>query len=93
MSGAYDFSSSVFRRAQETPDDVLITRPVAETQGLQPEDLGVLMYVGLLPPAARVTGKGMAAGMRALGWDMPDERFEEIAKRLTKAGYLTEVAQ
>ncbi|MFB7453989.1 hypothetical protein [Streptomyces sp. NPDC056194] len=83
-----DFGNSVFERAQELPEEVVITRPVAETPGMQPEDLGVLVHLLLLSPAEQATGKDLAAGMRARGWKMSIDRFEVIAKRLTKAGHL-----
>lgn len=83
-----EFGGSLFQRAQEAPDDVVITRGVAETQGLQPEDLGVLVFLLLLPPDAQGTAKDLAAGMRAQGWKMSIDRFEVIAKRLSKAGHL-----
>ncbi|OYP10145.1 hypothetical protein CFC35_41640 [Streptomyces sp. FBKL.4005] len=82
------FSNSVFERAQEDPEEAVITRPVAETKGLQPEDVGVLVHLLLLPVSVQATGKDLAAGMRALGWKMSIDRFEVIAKRLTKAGHL-----
>ncbi|WP_432021395.1 hypothetical protein [Streptomyces sp. 1222.5] len=83
-----DFGGALFQRAQEAPDDVVVTRPVAETPGLQPEDLGVLVHLLLLPPDAQGAAKDLAAGMRARGWKMSIDRFEVIAKRLTKAGHL-----
>lgn len=81
-------SNSIFERAQEDPEEAVITRPVAETQGLQPEDIGVLVHLLLLPATAQATGKNLAADMRARGWKMSIDRFEVIAKRLTKAGHL-----
>ncbi|MFE7268385.1 hypothetical protein ACFU9B_41465 [Streptomyces sp. NPDC057592] len=83
-----EFGGSLFERAQEAPEEVVVTRPVAETRGLQPEDLGALVYVLLLPTDQPATAKDIAAGMRALGWKMSIDRFEVIAKRLTKAGHL-----
>lgn len=82
------FNDAVFSRGYETPDDVTVTRPVAETDGLQPEDLGVLVHLLLLPSDTSAAAKDLAAGMRALGWKMSVDRFEVIAKRLTKAGHL-----
>ncbi|MFJ3229167.1 hypothetical protein ACIPJS_38260 [Streptomyces sp. NPDC086783] len=82
------FNDAVFSRGYETPDDVTVTRPVAETDGLQPEDLGVLVHLLLLPSDTSASAKDLAAGMRALGWKMSVDRFEVIAKRLTKAGHL-----
>ncbi|WP_138905739.1 hypothetical protein, partial [Streptomyces albidochromogenes] len=83
-----EFGTSVFERALEDPEEAVVTRPVAEAQGLQPEDLGVLVHLLLLPPTTQATGKTLAAGMRALGWKMSIDRFEVIAKRLTSAGHL-----
>lgn len=82
------FGSSVFERAQEDPEEAVITRPVAETRGLQPEDLGALVHLLLLPPNMQATAKDLAAGMRTLGWKMSIDRFEVIAKRLRAAGHL-----
>ncbi|MET9603132.1 hypothetical protein [Streptomyces sp. NPDC006459] len=82
------FANSVFERALEDPEEAVITRPVAHTAGLQPEDIGVLVDLLLLSPTAQATGKDLAAMMRARGWKMSIDRFEVIAKRLTKAGHL-----
>ncbi|MYQ82978.1 MULTISPECIES: hypothetical protein [unclassified Streptomyces] len=83
-----EFGGSLFERAQEAPEEVVVTRSVAETRGLQPEDLGALVHILLLPADQRATAKEIAAGMRALDWKMSIDRFEVIAKRLTRAGYL-----
>ncbi len=84
-----EFRNSVFERALEDPEEAVITRPVAETDGLQPEDIGVLVHLLLLPLNTQATGKDLAAGMRErLGWKMSIDRFDVIAKRLTKAGHL-----
>ncbi|MFF3539732.1 hypothetical protein ACFYXP_38175 [Streptomyces sp. NPDC002466] len=87
-----EFGGSLFERAQETPDDVVVTRGVAETRGLQPEDLGALVYLLLLKPGVMSSGRDCVAGMRNLGWKMSDERFAKIAKRLTGAGHLRRVS-
>ncbi|WP_086562038.1 hypothetical protein [Streptomyces africanus] len=83
-----EFSGSVFGRAAEAPEEVVVGRAVAETKGLQPEDLGVLVYLLLLSTGDLASAKELAAGMRALGWKMSVDRFEVIAKRLMKAGHL-----
>ncbi|MEU8883869.1 hypothetical protein [Streptomyces hydrogenans] len=82
------FGSTTFERAQELPEEAILSRPVVETPGLQPEDLGALAHLLLLGPVAQPTAKDLAAGMRARGWKMSVDRFEVIAKRLTKAGHL-----
>ncbi|WP_411152960.1 hypothetical protein [Streptomyces sp. A30] len=81
-------SGSTFSRAAEAPEEAVLPRPVVETSGLQPEDMGALAFLLLLGPDVQQTGKDLAAGMRALGWKMSDDRFEVIAKRLTAAGHL-----
>jgi hypothetical protein len=88
-----DFSSSIFERAAEVPEDVVLSRSVIKTKGLQPEDLGVLAEVRLLPPGVGLTAGDLATHMRARGWTMPDERFAEIAKRLVAVGLLAEVTR
>ncbi|MFD3820154.1 hypothetical protein ACFWRZ_34270 [Streptomyces rubiginosohelvolus] len=84
MSG---FDGALFGRGDE-PDQVSVARCVAETTGLQPEDIGVLVHLLLRPMNTPATGKAIAKGMRELGWKMSVDRFEVIAKRLTKAGHL-----
>ncbi|MFF1360670.1 hypothetical protein [Streptomyces sp. NPDC058297] len=81
-------TASTFSRAAERPEEAVLPRPVVETSGLQPEDVGALAYLLLLGPDVHQTGKDLAVGMRALGWKMSDDRFEKIAKRLTAAGHL-----
>jgi len=83
-----EFGGATFQKAPEAPDDVVVTRSVAETKGLQPEDLGALVFLLLLSPGVAMSGRDCAAGMRDLGWKMSDERFAKIAGRLMKAGHL-----
>lgn len=87
MSG--QFSGAVFGRAAEAPEEVVVGRAVVETKGLQPEDLGVLVYLLLLSAGNLASAKDLAAGMRSLGWKMSVDRFEVVAKRLMQAGHLT----
>ncbi|MFI9789001.1 hypothetical protein ACIHEI_36630 [Kitasatospora sp. NPDC051984] len=67
---------------------MLLQRAVIETAGLQPEDLGVLAALLLMNPGQPADAKTLAAGLRTMGWKMSLDRFEVIAKRLTKAGHL-----
>lgn len=83
-----EFNGAAFGRAHEAPEEVVIGRAVAETNGLQPEDLGVLVYLLLLSPGHLAAAKDLAEGMRGLGWKMSIDRFEVIAKRLMRAGHL-----
>lgn len=82
------FGGAAFGRATEAPEEVVVTRGIALTQGLQPEDLGALVYLLLMPAGDLSSAKELAAGMRALGWRMSVDRFEVIAKRLMLAGHL-----
>jgi hypothetical protein len=83
-----EFGGASFVRAPEAPEEVVVTRAIAYTQGLQPEDLGVLVYLLLLPVDQLSSAKELAAGMRGLGWKMSIDRFEVVAKRLMMAGHL-----
>lgn len=83
-----EFGGAAFERAAELPEEVVVGRAVAETQGLQPEDLGVLVHLLLLNPGELVSAKELAAGMRELGWKMSVDRFEVISKRLMQSGHL-----
>ncbi|MEU5449958.1 hypothetical protein [Streptomyces californicus] len=81
------FDSALFGRGDE-PDLVVVTKKVAETEGIQPEDIGVLVHLLLKPVNSTATAKDTAKEMRGLGWKMSVDRFDVIAKRLTKAGHL-----
>lgn len=83
-----EFGGAAFERAAELPEEVVVGRAVAETRGLQPEDLGVLVHLLLLNPGELVSAKELAAGMRELGWKMSVDRFEVISKRLMQSGHL-----
>ncbi|MBC2879795.1 MULTISPECIES: hypothetical protein [Streptomyces] len=83
-----EFAGALFGRAQEPADEVVMPRAVVESQGLQPEDLGALMFLLLRDPGETATGKAVSADMRALGWKMSVDRFEVVSKRLMAAGHL-----
>ncbi|GLW75006.1 hypothetical protein Kpho02_73030 [Kitasatospora phosalacinea] len=86
---ATSFGDTAFLRGWEPPEEVLLQRAVIETAGLQPEDLGVLAALLLMNPGQPADAKTLAAQLRAMGWKMSLDRFEVIAKRLTKAGHLS----
>ncbi|MFI9194179.1 hypothetical protein ACIG0A_33375 [Streptomyces californicus] len=83
-----EFSNSLYERAFEPADEVVLPRPVIETRGLQPEDLGVLAALILRDPGRPATAKSMAEDLRSLGWKMSVDRFQAVSGRLTKAGHL-----
>ncbi|MFJ3283305.1 hypothetical protein [Streptomyces halstedii] len=85
---AEEFSNSLYERAFEPADEVVLPRPIIETHGLQPEDLGVLAALILRDPGRPATAKSMAADLRSLGWKMSVDRFQAVSGRLTKAGHL-----
>jgi hypothetical protein len=82
------FEGATFGRGSEAPEEVIVGRAVAKTNGLQPEDLGVLIYLLLLPAGDLSSAKDLAAGMRSQGWKMSVDRFEVISKRLMAVGHL-----
>lgn len=83
-----EFGNSLYERAFEPADEVVLPRPVIETRGLQPEDLGVLAALMLRDPGRPATAKAMAADLRSLGWKMSVDRFQAVSGRLAKAGHL-----
>ncbi|WP_049658264.1 hypothetical protein [Kitasatospora sp. MY 5-36] len=83
------FGGTQIRRAWEPPEEVILQRAVVETAGLQPEDLGVLAALLLMDPRKPADAKTLAAELRAMGWKMSLDRFEVVAKRLTKAGHMS----
>ncbi|BFP50143.1 hypothetical protein KCMC57_65110 (plasmid) [Kitasatospora sp. CMC57] len=75
-------------RGWEAPEEVVLTRPLIHTKGLQPEDLGVLAALLLQNPNEPSTIKALAAELRELGWKMSLDRFEKVLARLTAAGHV-----
>ncbi|MEV5131045.1 hypothetical protein AB0K87_11130 [Streptomyces sp. NPDC053705] len=89
MSTPAEDSGTFLERASEPVDEVVTRRPVIETVGLQPEDLGVLLALLLLPEGWTGTAKSMATMLRTeRGWKMSDERFASISKRLRAVGHM-----
>lgn len=83
-----DFSGTFMERASEPPEEVVLPRPLVEAKGLQPEDVGTLACLLLLPEGVLATPKELVGHMRGLGWKMSDERFSTISKRLEKVGHI-----
>ncbi|MFF9594251.1 hypothetical protein ACF1FX_34600 [Streptomyces sp. NPDC014646] len=86
-----DFSNSVFEIALEAADEVVLRRGVVHTQGLQPEDLGVLSALLLRDPARPATLGALRADLRALGWKMGKDRFNGIIGRLKRVGHVAHI--
>jgi hypothetical protein len=84
-----DVTSTYMERAVEPPEEVVLSRPLVQTHGFQPEDVGTLAALLLLPEGFSATPKELAAYLRSEnGWKMSDERFSAICKRLEKAGHI-----
>lgn len=82
------FASTRIERAWEAPEEVVLSRGIVETRGLQPEDVGVLAILLLRNPSEPITMKELAASLRGLGWKMGEDRFRAIFGRLKKAGHV-----
>ncbi|MFF3139892.1 hypothetical protein [Streptomyces mirabilis] len=87
-----DFGSSYLERAWEPPEEVILRRELVRTPALQPEDLGVLAELLLRDPRLPSTMEAIRADLQARGWKMGKDRYNGIARRLTKAGHLARVS-
>ncbi|MFD8938595.1 hypothetical protein ACFV0R_25650 [Streptomyces sp. NPDC059578] len=86
-----DFSNSTFEVAQEIPDEVVLRRAIVHTQGLQPEDLGVLSALLLRDPTLPATLGAIRADLASLGWRMGKDRFTAVVARLKSVGHIAHV--
>ncbi|MCX4665049.1 hypothetical protein [Streptomyces uncialis] len=86
-----DFSSSTFEVAREAPDEVVLRRGIVHTQGLQPEDLGVLSALLLRDPALPATLGAIRADLVSMGWKMGKDRFTAVVARLKSVGHIAHV--
>ncbi|MDX2567506.1 hypothetical protein [Streptomyces scabiei] len=83
-----EFSGSRVRRAWEPPEEVIVSRAVAHSPILQPEDYGVLIRLLLRDPGLPSTMKDLVREFQASGWKMGETRLAAIFKRLKKAGHV-----
>ncbi|MFI9588281.1 hypothetical protein ACIHCQ_42355 [Streptomyces sp. NPDC052236] len=83
-----EFSGSRVRRAWEPPEDVIVSRAVAHSPILQPEDYGVLIRLLLRDPGLPSTMKDLVQEFQADGWKMGETRLAAVFKRLKKAGHV-----
>ncbi|WP_149561554.1 hypothetical protein [Streptomyces cacaoi] len=85
-----EFGNSIFERAWETPEEVVLRRELVRTPGLQPEDLGVLAELLLRDPRLPSTMEAIRKDLQErLGWKMGKDRYRAIADRLIKAGHMS----
>lgn len=88
-----EFGASRLERAWEPPEEVVLRRELVRTPGLQPEDLGVLAELLLRDPRLPSTMEAIRTDLQDnRGWKMGKDRYNGIAKRLTKAGHLARVS-
>ncbi|GHJ18881.1 hypothetical protein [Streptomyces albus] len=91
-SGNSEFDNSVFERAWEPPEEVVLRRELVRTPGLQPEDVGVLSELLLRDPRLPSTMEAIRKDLQMrLGWKMGKDRYKAIAARLTRAGHMARI--
>lgn len=83
-----DFSAATVSRAWEPPEEVVVSRPLAYAEGLQPEDYGVLIRLLLRDPGQPSGMKALADEFQATGWKMGESRLRGVMGRLKKAGHV-----
>ncbi|EPH46857.1 hypothetical protein ABT390_34050 [Streptomyces aurantiacus] len=83
-----DFSAAMVSRAWEPPEEVVVSRPLAYAEELQPEDYGVLIRLLLRDPGQPSGMKALAEEFQATGWKMGESRLRGVMGRLKKAGHV-----
>ncbi|CAM5668685.1 hypothetical protein SPARM206S_00446 [Streptomyces parvulus] len=86
------FGATYLERGWEPPEEVVLRRGLVRTPTLQPEDIGVLAELLLRDPRLPSTMEAIRADLQSRGWKMGKDRYNAIAKRLTKAGHLARVS-
>ncbi|MFE2407084.1 hypothetical protein ACFXDE_01935 [Kitasatospora sp. NPDC059408] len=85
--------SALVVRAWEPPEEVILSRHIIESPGLQPEDIGVLARLLVRDPGQPSTILALARELHEAGWKMGESRFAAIFKRLKKAGHVQHVSE
>ncbi|MFE5482982.1 hypothetical protein [Streptomyces sp. NPDC056527] len=85
---AADFSAAMVSRAWEPPEEVVVSRPLAYAEALQPEDYGVLIRLLLRDPNQPSGMKALAEEFQASGWKMGESRLRGVMARLKRAGHV-----
>ncbi|MDQ0847710.1 hypothetical protein [Streptomyces sp. V1I6] len=88
MSAA-EFGAATVSRAWEPPEEVVVSRPLAYAEGLQPEDYGVLIRLLLRDPNQPSGMTALAEEFKATGWKMGESRLRGVMARLKKAGHVS----
>jgi hypothetical protein len=85
--------SALVVRAWEPPEEVILSRHIIESPGLQPEDVGVLARLLVRDPGQPATIVALAKELQEAGWKMGESRFTAIFKRLKRAGHVQHVSE
>lgn len=85
---AEDLRSAPVLPGFEAPEEVVLKRGIVHSEGLQPEDLGVLSWLKLRDPRLPATQEDLAKEMQAHGWKMGKSRFASVFQRLKSAGHI-----
>ncbi|MFD3535970.1 hypothetical protein [Streptomyces sp. NPDC058664] len=83
------FSSSRIERAWEPPEEVVITRALAESPDLDWEDFGVLIRLLLRDPDQPTNVPDLVEELRTTGWTIGEKPLRRIMRRLKKAGHVS----
>ncbi|MGW2353653.1 hypothetical protein [Actinacidiphila glaucinigra] len=87
------FSNTTVVRAWEPPEEVVVSSALAHSEGLQPEDYGVLIRLLLRDPHQPSSVLALAEEFQESGWKMGEKRLREVMKRLKAAGHVQHLRQ
>ncbi|MFE7757650.1 hypothetical protein [Streptomyces sp. NPDC057429] len=82
------FTSTTVVRAWEPPEEVVVPFALAHSEGLQPEDYGVLLRLLLRDPQRPSSVLALSEEFQTSGWKMGEKRLREVMKRLKAAGHV-----
>ncbi|MFJ2884089.1 hypothetical protein ACIPJN_38575 [Streptomyces sp. NPDC086796] len=82
------FGKTIVVRAWEPPEEVVVPFSLAHSEGMQPEDYGVLLRLLLRDPQRPSSVLALSEEFQASGWKMGEKRLREVMKRLKAAGHV-----
>ncbi|MEV7715396.1 hypothetical protein [Streptomyces sp. NPDC088270] len=82
------FGNTIVVRAWEPPEEVVVPFSLAHSEGMQPEDYGVLLRLLLRDPQRPSSVLALSEEFQASGWKMGEKRLREVMKRLKAAGHV-----
>ncbi|MGW4855329.1 hypothetical protein ACWEPZ_29305 [Streptomyces sp. NPDC004288] len=83
------FSSSRIERAWEPPEEVVITRALAESPLLDYDDYGPLIRLLLRDPDQPTNVPDLMKEFQASGWSVGEKPLRRIMRRLKEAGHVS----